>query len=78
MANPSYTNNGNLTGFGAGWLAGPASPKAGSFFLGSLDEIAIYDKALSDARVIAHYQAAQSQAPQVLSMQSHVFGHGVW
>lgn len=47
-----------------------------------IDEVAIYPTVLSGSQVLAHYQAGTAAAvddtPQVLSMQSHVFGHGVW
>lgn len=53
---------------------------ASSLFLnGTLDEVAVYPTELSAGRVAAHYAAAQqADAPQVLSMQSHVFGHNMW
>lgn len=60
MANPTYQNNDSPTGFGAQWsgtTSTPNSPYPNSPFLGNLDELAIYDSALPDARIQAHFAA---------------------
>jgi hypothetical protein len=38
------------------FVAGAASSEAFNYFAGSLDEVAVYDKALDSVRVMEHYQ----------------------
>jgi hypothetical protein len=33
------------------------------FFAGSMDEVAVYDHALSASRVLAHYRVGEGEAP---------------
>jgi hypothetical protein len=40
------------------FVVGAASIKTFDFFAGSIDEVAVYDKALSADRIAAHYQSA--------------------
>jgi hypothetical protein len=48
-----------------GWAIGARGDGTQRFFSGVIDEAAIYDKALSEERIAAHYQAATSPGVEV-------------
>lgn len=82
MVNPSYgPGNDAPTGFGAHWsgidTSQPETPFPNSMFIGNLDELAIYDHALSDARIQAHYQAGIAAA-ETAQVVRHGIGMGRW
>lgn len=56
-----YVNGASVAaGTSLGGIAANSIPLAwGNLFAGSIDEVAVYDHALAQARVTAHYQAAQ-------------------
>ena len=57
-----YWNGNAVNASKAATLGETAEPATwGNGFIGSLDELAIYDKPLSATRVKAHYQAAPGQ-----------------
>lgn len=45
------------------WIGAQFTLAANTMFEGKIDEVAVYDTALSDAAILAHYQAATSDAP---------------
>ena len=45
---------------GSEWAVGSTGFGWGDFYAGGVDEVAVYDKALSDAQIKAHFQAATS------------------
>ena len=54
---PSFTpNDGDVLRIGGG---ATESPTGNYFFEGLIDEAAVYDKALSGARILTHYQAGR-------------------
>ncbi len=59
MSNPTYEQSGQATGFGGQWVVRPdgGNLTPNSEFIGFIDEVAIYDYALTDARILAHYKA---------------------
>lgn len=70
-SDPTYVNSTAYWGFGAQWSGIPGAVEADTYFIGSLDEIAVYDSALSDARILAHYQAGipiEGAAPWIRSL----------
>jgi len=56
----TQTNAGNPIKAGTGILAiGRSGPTSGAYFSGDLDEVAIYNTALPESRIVAHYNAGQ-------------------
>jgi hypothetical protein len=49
-------------------IGGACHWSGGSTFEGSLDEVAIYDTALSGTRILAHYNAGASSGPQTVTL----------
>jgi|SRR5690554_2903901 len=58
------------TYIGAQWT----NKNVGSWFLGSIDEVAIYDSALSDTQIKQHFDAASIPEPMTLSLLTVVGG----
>jgi hypothetical protein len=56
---------------GSEWAIGGTGSGWGDLFAGSVDEVAIYNQALTDSQVLAHYQAAASVAEPVLTIANN-------
>jgi hypothetical protein len=59
-SNAAVTTAGNFTGYwrwGGGSTTSWPNPPNNSSFIGSMDEVAFYNKQLTDAQVLTHYQA---------------------
>lgn len=83
-----YMDGNDVTGV----ISNQTISSSGSYFIGEvdnsffadmiIDEVAVYPTVLSGSKVLTHYETGIAQAvdetPQVLSMQSHVFGHNMW
>lgn len=57
----------------SGWSSSPSSP----YLNGSIDEVAVYDRALAQSELIAHY-AASGRTAAVPGVPADVYGAGVY
>ncbi|MDG2381162.1 MAG: hypothetical protein P8N76_05770 [Pirellulaceae bacterium] len=60
--NPQFPGNNGVESADGEWVIGSHKNQGAQFFEGLLDEIAFYDRVLSEERIRAHYDAA-SEAP---------------
>lgn len=60
------------------WMGQSSSPSGTNPFKGELDEVAIYDYALSDERVIAHWEASGLKEYEMPTERATVYEDSIW